>query len=498
MAKMLVIGVDGMDTELIEKYSVHLPNFTRIREANRRVHLTSVFPPDSDSAWASIYTGLDPSKHGIVEFVDPVERSKIQRNAAFPDIAPIRGNTFWDIAGKLGKKVFVLFPHIAYPAWPVNGLMISSGSKDFDVRPIDFKFGFEHPKRIQSQKRIPRSKLEFSRYLKQKKTVIAEEFEFAQKMLMHHEADLFFVYSSALDSIMHIFWNYCDPADPTYPGNNPFMNVIRDFYVLYDTLIGTLLNSIPSDTSVLILSDHGHAMRPVNLFNINEILRQEGYLSGRQGGRALKDNFTERIKRAVADTAQRSGLRPLAMTILRAFPFLKRIYSRPSNIDFDKTLAHCTDLSGMKSYSYGGIIIRRNRLNSEADYRQVKSEIIEMLRSWHGPESPSGVLEWICPREDMYHGPFIGRYPDILFKLAEGFGAGWAINVPVFSKSFAHKFYPGSHRGETPVFYMLNTGNRRIVKPDVTLMDVAPTILDLLDIDWKGYGFDGRSILANS
>lgn len=29
-----------------------------------------------------------------------------------------------------------------------------------------------------------------------------------------------------------------------------------------------------------------------------------------------------------------------------------------------------------------------------------------------------------------------------------------------------------------------------------TLMDVAPTILDLLGIDWRRYDFDGRSIFG--
>ena len=42
------------------------------------------------------------------------------------------------------------------------------------------------------------------------------------------------------------------------------------------------------------------------------------------------------------------------MTIVRTFPGIKKMYTAPLNIDFDRTLAPCTDLSGMKAYQYGG------------------------------------------------------------------------------------------------------------------------------------------------
>lgn len=497
MAKLLIIAIDSMDRELISNYLDSLPNFKKIIKESPNIRSTSVFPPDSDTAWASIYTGLNPAKHGIVDFVDPLERAKINRNQTdYLDVDAIKGRTFWDIAGKFEKKSYLIYPHIAYPVWPVNGFMINPHPETEEIQtyPPDFKFNFEVEK-LEIQKRIPRTRFEFKRYLDKKRELVHNEFDFSNKMLINHDWDLFFFYSSTLDSIQHLFWNYCDPNDPTYPGNNPFKDAIKSFYILYDKLVGEMLENVDSNTTVLILSDHGHSMRPVNLFNINEILRKEGYLFPKGGGLAPVHNTTEKLKRAVVNLAQRSGFRPAAQTVLRMFPKIKDMYTTPSSIDFDKTIARCTDLSGMKSYTYGGIIISKDKFKSEEEYSMVRNRIINLLSNWTLPDSNEKVVEWICEREKLYAGPYIHKYPDIVFDLREGYGAGWAIKVPIYSKSVAHKFYPGSHRGATPVFYMLNPGNKECIKRDITLMDVAPTILDLLDINWKEFDFDGESIL---
>lgn len=493
MSKLLIIGIDGMDSKLVTKYIDCLPNIKSIIDTSPEIKSESVFPPDSDTAWASIYTGLNPAKHGIVEFVDPLERSKINKSQTeYINVEAIKGKTFWDIAGKNGKKICLIYPHLAYPVWKVNGFMINPNpdTEILEMYPPDFKFNFPLQS-LEIHKRIPRTKLEFKKYLDKKRKIVINEFDFGQKMLSNHEFDLFFLYSSVLDSIMHIFWNYCDPEDPTYPGENLFKDAIRNFYILYDELIGKMLNNIDSNTSVLILSDHGHSMRPTNLFNINEVLRQEGYLFAKEDNFAPLRSTSEKIKRIAVNTAQRSGLRPAAMTFLRLFPKVKNMYTTPSTIDFEKTKAHCTDLSGMKAYTYGGIIVR-NIENSE-DISKIKENISAILSKWTIPGTDEKVVEWIIDRKDLYPGPFSGRYPDLIFNLRHNYGAGWSINESVFSKSSSHKFFPGSHCGETPVFYMINC--KKPSRANISLMDIAPTVLDLLEIDSKNFKMDGESIL---
>jgi len=496
MTKLVIIGIDSMDRELIHKYIDYLPTFKKIIKKSPDIISTSVFPPDSDTAWASIYTGLNPARHGIVNFVDPLEKASIYQTD-YLDVSTIKGKTFWDIAGRSGKKVCLIYPHAAYPVWPVNGFMISPAPKtdEFQMYPPDFEFNFEVEK-LEVPKRIPNSKSEYRDYLDTFKHIVINEFDFGNNMLKNYDWDLFFFYSCALDFIQHIFWNYCDPNDPTYMGdNNPMRNTIKDFYILHDKLIGKMIENVDLDTPILILSDHGHSMRPIKLFNINEILRQEKYLFPREDKIAPLFNITEKLKRTVVNTAQKTDLRKFALTILRKYPKVKEMYTIPSSIDFDRTIAHCSDLSGMKSYTYGGIIISKDNLKNEGGYLMVRKDIIDKLSKETLPKSNEKVFEWICEREKLYSGEYISKYPDILFQLKEEYGAGWAIKVPIFSETAAHSFFPGTHRGDTPIFYMLNLGDKECVEENMTLMDVAPTVLDILGIKWESK-FDGKSVLG--
>jgi len=73
--KILIIGIDSMDSELVHKFIEDLPNIRRLMENSPNIKFEGVFPPDSPTSWASIYTGLNPAKHGVLLFVDPLEKT---------------------------------------------------------------------------------------------------------------------------------------------------------------------------------------------------------------------------------------------------------------------------------------------------------------------------------------------------------------------------------------------------------------------------------------
>ncbi|NIM04519.1 MAG: hypothetical protein GTN65_02620, partial [Armatimonadetes bacterium] len=96
-------------------------------------------------------------------------------------------------------------------------------------------------------------------------------------------------------------------------------------------------------------------------------------------------------------------------------------------------------------------------------------------------------------REELYSGPCISQFPDIVFQLKDGYGVYWGIHTPLFGKAYEHNLASGGHKKEA-VFLVSGT-NRSPVRNEMTLMDVAPTILDLLDANGE-LELDGGSIFS--
>ncbi len=69
--KVLVLGFDGMDPVLLEKYMAEgaMPNFKLLMEKGGFKPLTTSMPPQSPVAWSNLITGMNPGGHGIFDFI---------------------------------------------------------------------------------------------------------------------------------------------------------------------------------------------------------------------------------------------------------------------------------------------------------------------------------------------------------------------------------------------------------------------------------------------
>ena len=69
--KVIVIGFDGMDPQLLSKYmsEKRLPNFSKLAESGDFKNLGTSNPPQSPVAWSNFITGMNPGGHGIYDFI---------------------------------------------------------------------------------------------------------------------------------------------------------------------------------------------------------------------------------------------------------------------------------------------------------------------------------------------------------------------------------------------------------------------------------------------
>lgn len=143
--RLLVLGFDGMDPELVRKWMAEgkLPNLKRIADQGGIYALGTTPAADSASAWASFATGVNPGKHGIYDLLerDPdtylpgpgVVRREPGRflfdyiQIARPRLTSSRqGTSFWVTAGRAGVRTSVLTVPMTYPPEEVpNGELLS-------------------------------------------------------------------------------------------------------------------------------------------------------------------------------------------------------------------------------------------------------------------------------------------------------------------------------------------------------------------------------------
>ena len=276
MKKMMVIGVDGMDYHVVQDNLDKLPNIAKLIAPQGHSCMRSVFPPDTTPAWATIYTGLDPSEHGIINFINVKDKENQYQGLTLED-SLFKGQTFWDKCGEVGLRSVVLLPINMSPGWQINGLMIARGERETTVWPAEKKAFYSPDSQLLSLDGKFYSNSQLAGLLDQLKAKLDEEYRLVHLAIQNEKWDLLFAYFSTLDAVQHAFWKHCDINHPEYPGKNPYSSAITDMYVKMDRYIGDLLLT-PGDIATIILSDHGHGARPVYVARINEMLSRAGLL----------------------------------------------------------------------------------------------------------------------------------------------------------------------------------------------------------------------------
>ncbi|MFY9559673.1 MAG: alkaline phosphatase family protein [Terriglobales bacterium] len=69
--KLIILGVDGMDPDLLTKFMAEgkMPNFARLAQQGSFRRLTTSIPPQSPVAWSNLITGMNAGGHGIFDFI---------------------------------------------------------------------------------------------------------------------------------------------------------------------------------------------------------------------------------------------------------------------------------------------------------------------------------------------------------------------------------------------------------------------------------------------
>lgn len=151
--RTLVLGFDGMDPELAERWMQEglLPNFSRMAKDGGYQKLATTIPAQSPVAWSSFATGTGPGEHGIFDFLRRSIDSylpdfSISETAATKytvDLFGLKipsdggevtnrriGEPFWMTAEDRGLNATVLRVPVTYPPDPIHHMLSGMGVPD--------------------------------------------------------------------------------------------------------------------------------------------------------------------------------------------------------------------------------------------------------------------------------------------------------------------------------------------------------------------------------
>ena len=108
------------------------------------------------------------------------------------------------------KDKCVILPHLGYPIWSVNGIMIGRSVGNIQAFPPSIGRQHDLSRLGNVAGGFPGRAKELKRFVAAHKRLLSDEAEFGLEMLGQYEWDLFFIYFSSLDIIQHFLWKYCD------------------------------------------------------------------------------------------------------------------------------------------------------------------------------------------------------------------------------------------------------------------------------------------------
>src|SRR4029450_9568128 len=132
--KLVILGFDGMDPHLLERWMNEgkLPHISALAKRGGFSPLQTTHSPESPTAWASFATGVNAGKHNIYDFLVRDTSSSLPDLGmvtrepprfilnyipiAKPKITSLRGGTsFWVTAGNAGVRSSLLTVPVTYP-----------------------------------------------------------------------------------------------------------------------------------------------------------------------------------------------------------------------------------------------------------------------------------------------------------------------------------------------------------------------------------------------
>jgi len=478
----VIIGLDGLDPDLLLEWRSDMPTISELIEHGTFGRLRSSDPPLSSPAWEWFYTGKQGGKHGHFGFTRRIENSYQRTPVNYTDVD---SESLWEALDHEGISCGIANVPMTFPPSDLESGYVVAGW------PVPNRVDIGRPEEI-----ITELEGEINETYKPNPFPMKPELKRASpdELLMslrngmwHHQrafealldlrsVDVFFCVFTATDVGGHyLAWD---------------RDTLKRLYIEQDRAVGELLDSVSSDTNVILVSDHGHAAQGTLNFHINEWLRQEGYLSVDPDQLETKTARRDWMRRFgitrenVIDIKNAIGIEDVReITPQRLFDLIAGIVpasddEQESNfaidsVDWRRTVAYSSEQNQVHLNSTGS---HPSGVVDAPEEDRVREEIkadLELLEHPRDDRNEKLVTE-LKLKHEVFEGPYIDEAPDIVFvaddmrcKVHTGFNDG-----EVFSDRQL-----GEHRQHGVFITSGDSFSEKDHARDRRILDVLPLIL---------------------
>jgi predicted AlkP superfamily phosphohydrolase/phosphomutase len=283
--RVAVIGLDCATPQLLfSDLAAETPNIQALMKRGMWGELESITPPITVPAWACAMTGKTPGELGIYGFRNRKDTS--YGGLSIATSGAITAPAVWDTLGTNGLRSLLIGvppgypPPKEFPGWRVACFLTPPSAKSWAFpSELQAEIVGELGEEEEYIFDIPDfRRAGYDEALDQVFKMTERRFRVARKLVAEKPWDFFMICEIAPDRLHHVFWQHFDPLHPLHEPGNKYETAFQDYYRSLDEQVGSLLDALPSDAVVIVMSDHG-ARRMVGGFCFNDWLIREGYLS---------------------------------------------------------------------------------------------------------------------------------------------------------------------------------------------------------------------------
>ncbi|MFN2186933.1 MAG: alkaline phosphatase family protein [Anaerolineae bacterium] len=440
--RVVFIGLDGTPYTFMQRLIAEgrAPNAARLAEQGSLLRMDSTWPWVSSVAWSTMMTGVNPGKHNIFGFID---RDPATYKQFIPTSAHMKAKTLWEVLSQAGKRVIVVNVPVTYPPRQVNGILVGgflSPSLEKAVYPPSYlptlqSLGYivdADPWKARESKELA---------LQEVNAALDARIRTLFHLVENEAWDYLHVHVMETDRLHHFLWQQMEEGHPAYAP------AFYDVYRRIDDMLGRLAARLDEHTTLLWMADHGFCSIKKEVY-VNRWLMDQGWLT------------------------------------LRNVP-----------PDRKKGLDEIDPASVAYSLDPGRVVIRLRGREKEgavapgAEYESLRDEIAAAALGLRDPESDEPIFQAAFKREELYHGPYLEQAADLILAPYDGYDP----KGPLYKETLTYKGdeLVGMHTFDDAMLYV---GGRAVPQTRFSVVNVMPTILDLMEVP-QPPGLDGASLL---